>query len=149
MAVNPIPKGYHPVTPILIVGNADGLLTFMKAAFGAVEHQVARGPNGKIWHADVTIAGAHVMLTDANEHNQAAASAIHLYVPDIDETYKRALTAGATAVMPPADKFYGDRIAVVKDASGILWSLGTHIEDVPADELKRREAEARRQMGNA
>ena len=72
---------------------------------------------------------------------------LHLYVDDADATYRRALDAGATSVEPPADKFYGDRSALVSDPSGNLWSIATHIEDVPPDELKRRAAAAMQGAG--
>jgi PhnB protein len=146
MAVSPIPAGHHVVTPILMVKDADALLDFMKGAFDAREHQITRRPDGRIWHADVTIAGAHVMITEASQEHEAVAAAVNVYVPDTDATYQRALGAGATSLMPPSDRFYGDRNAVVKDPCGIVWSLATHIEDVLPDELKRREAEALAQL---
>lgn len=142
MAVNPIPAGYGIVTPILIVDDADTLIDFMKRTFDAQEHQLGRRPDGRISHADLTIAGAHVMITEAGGAFPAAAAALNVYVPDVDAAYRRALDAGATSIMPPADRFYGDRNGVVKDVTGIVWTLGTHVEDVPPDELKRREAEA-------
>lgn len=146
MAVKPIPDGCNVITPILLVEDADALMEFIKRVFDAKEHQITRRPDGKIWHADLTIAGAHIMIGEAAGPFQAAAAAVNVYVPDTDATYRRALDAGATSVIAPSDRFYGDRNAVVKDASGTLWSLATHIEDVPPDELKRREAEAIRKM---
>jgi PhnB protein len=142
MAVKPIPDGYHVVTPILLVEDADTLITFMKRAFDAQEHQLGRRADGKISHADLTIAGAHIMISEARGPFEAAAAAVNVYVPDVDATYRRALDEGATSITPPTNRFYGDRNAVVKDRTGIVWSLATHIEDVPPDELKRREAEA-------
>ena len=142
MTVHHVPAGYHVVTPILLVADADALIDFMKRAFGAREYQLGRKPDGKVWHADLTIDGAHVMISEAAGAFEALGAAVNLYVPDVDDTYRRALDAGATAVMPPSDRFYGDRNAVVKDRTGIVWSLATHIEDVPHEELKRREAEA-------
>ena len=146
MPVKPIPEGYSAVTPILMANDGDALVEFMKRAFDAKEHQVTRRADGKIVHADVTIAGAHIMVTESTEQPGAAGAAVNLYVPDTDATYRRALAAGATSIMAPSDRFYGDRNAVVKDGCGILWSLATHIEDVPPEELKRREAEAVKRM---
>jgi PhnB protein len=100
----------------------------------------------KIFHADLTIAGAHIMISEAGGAFPPAAAAVNLYVPDVDVTYRRALEAGATSLMAPSNRFYGDRTAAVKDGTGIVWSLATHIEDVPPEELKRREAEAIKQM---
>ena len=146
MAVNHVPAGYHTITPILLVADADALIDFMKRAFDAQDYQIGRKPDGTIWHADLTIAGAHVMISEAAGPFEALGAAVNMYVPDVDETYRRALDAGATSVMAPSNRFYGDRNAVVKDRTGILWSLATHVEDVPHDELKRREAEALKQL---
>ena len=146
MAINPIPDGYHVVTPILLVEDADALIDFMTRTFDAQQHQLGRRPNGKIFHADFTIAGAHIMISEAGGAFPPAAAAVNVYVPDVDSTYRRALDAGATSIMAPGNRFYGDRTAAVKDRTGIVWSLATHIEDVAPDELKRREAEAIRQM---
>jgi uncharacterized glyoxalase superfamily protein PhnB len=146
MAVKPIPDGYHVVTPILLVEDADALIDFMKRTFDAQEYQLGRRPDGKIWHADLTIAGAHIMISEAQGPFGAAAAAVNVYVPDVDAIYQRALDAGGTSIMPPSNRFYGDRNAVVKDRTGIVWSLATHVEDVAPEELKRREAEALKQM---
>jgi uncharacterized glyoxalase superfamily protein PhnB len=85
------------------------------------------------------------MITEAGGAFPAAAAAVNVYVPDVDAVYRRALDAGAASITPPTDRFYGDRNAVVKDRTGIVWTLATHIEDVPPTELKRREAEALKQ----
>lgn len=141
-ATSHIPDGYHAITPILVVADADALIAFVTRAFDAKEHQVARRPDGKVWHADLTIEGSHLMISEAAGPFQALGAAVNLYVRDVDETFRRAVAGGATPIMEPSDRFYGDRNAVVKDATGITWSLATHIEDVPEDELRRREAEA-------
>ncbi len=146
MAVNPIPDGYGIVTPILLVDDADALIDFMKRTFDAQVYQLGRRPDGQIWHADVTIAGAHLMITAAGGAFPAAAAALNIYVPDVDATYRRALDAGATSIMPPGNRFYGDRNAVVRDRTGIVWTVATHVEDVAPEELKRREAEALERM---
>jgi uncharacterized glyoxalase superfamily protein PhnB len=147
MAVKAIPDGYHTVTPYLVVDDAEKLLKFVKDAFGAVEHDVTRHPDGTIWHADVTIGDSHVMMSQATDQHKAKTASIYLYVPDTDDTYRRALAAGAISTMEPATQFYGDRGAGVEDRSGITWWIGTHVEDVSPEEMKRRiaaEAERRR-----
>jgi PhnB protein len=146
VAVKPIPDGYQVVTPILLVKDADKLIEFMKRTFDAREHQLGRRPNGDIWHADLTIAGAHIMISEAGGSFPPAPAALNIYVPDVDATYQRALDAGAASVTPPGNRFYGDRNAVVRDRTGIVWTIATHVEDIPAEELKRREAEAFNQM---
>jgi PhnB protein len=67
--------------------------------------------------------------------------AIYLYVKDADATYKRALQAGATSLMEPADQFYGDRSAGVKDPVGNYWWIATHKEDLSSEELRKRAEE--------
>ena len=146
MAVNYVPIGYHVVTPILVVADADTLIDFMRGTFDAQVYQLGRKPDGKIWHADVTIDTAHVMISEAAGPFEALSAAVNIYVRNVDDTYRRALDAGATSIMAPSDRFYGDRNAVVKDPTGTLWSLATHVEDIPHDELKRREAEALKQL---
>ena len=146
MKTHHIPDGYHVITPILLVEDADALIDFLKKVFDAQDYQLGRKPDGKVWHADLTIGGAHLMISEAAGPFAALGAAVNVYVPDVDDTYRRALDAGAASVIPPSDRFYGDRNAVVKDPTGILWSLATHVEDVPHDELKRREAEALKQF---
>ena len=138
MAVKPIPDGYHTVTPYLVARDAEQLLTFMKAAFGAKEVDITRHADGSIWHADVMIGDSHVMFSQASDRFPATSSAVYLYVPDTDATYRAALAAGATSTMEPADQFYGDRNAGVKDPQGNGWWIGTHVEDVTPEEMERR-----------
>jgi PhnB protein len=147
MAVKPVPEGYHTVVPFLIVKEADQLLAFLKQAFAAKEDEVMRAPDGSIWHADVLIGDSHIMFSQASDQHPPMAAAIYLYLPDTDATYRAALAAGATSTMEPADQFYGDRTAGVKDPFGNIWWMGTHVEDVAPDELKRRAAEVAKQRG--
>ena len=119
-------------------GDAEKLLTFLRKAFGAQDTEVMRAPDGSIWHADLTVGDSHIMVSQANAQHPAMPASIYLYVPDTDATYKAALAAGATSTMEPADQFYGDRNAGVTDAQGNVWWIGTHVEDVAPDELKRR-----------
>lgn len=140
MAVKPIPEGYHTVTPYMTVQGADTLIAFLKEAFGALESERLTGENGRIQHAEVRIGDSVVMMAQATEQWTAMPSAIYLYVDDTDATYRRALQAGATSVMEPADQFYGDRNAGVQDPVGNYWWIATRIEDVSSEELARRAA---------
>lgn len=137
-----IPDGYHSVTPYLVVEGLPKLIDFLKAAFDGVETERVPGPDGKIAHAEVRIGDSVVMMGEAGEEWKPMPAMIYLYVSDADASYKRALDAGATSLMEPADQFYGDRNAGVKDPSGNLWWIATRIEDVSKEELQRR-AEAR------
>jgi uncharacterized glyoxalase superfamily protein PhnB len=142
MATNPIPDGYHAITPYLVVRDAEKELAFLTKAFGAVAtHPPHRRPDGKIMHAEIKIGDSRVMLGEATEEWPPATNSLYLYVPDVDATYKHALNAGAKSAMEPMDQFYGDRSGSVKDPSGNIWWIATHKEDVSADELARRSEE--------
>jgi uncharacterized glyoxalase superfamily protein PhnB len=148
--VKPVPEGYHTITPYLVVDGADKVIRFMKEAFGAqpVFEPMAR-PDGKIMHAEFQIGDSIVMIADVSERAQATTDALHLYVPNVDAVYQKALKAGATSLMEPADQFYGDRSGSVRDPAGNRWHIGTHIEDVAPAELKKRAAEFMRQQHKA
>ena len=141
MPAKPIPEGYHTVVPYVIARDAEQLLTFVKTGLNAVEKDIMRYPDGRIWHADVLIGDSHVMFSQATERHPAMACSLYLYVPDTDAAYRAALAAGATSVMEPANQFYGDRNAGVKDANGNFWYFGTHVEDVSPEEMNRRQAD--------
>ena len=93
MAVKPIPDGYQGVIPYLVAADAEALLAFVKAALGAVEHDVMRYPDGRIWHAEVTINGSRVMLSQATKGHPATPCHLYLYVADADAAYRAALAA--------------------------------------------------------
>jgi len=147
MAVQPIPDGYHTVTPYLVLEGAAKFIDFAKQAFGAEETFRMAGPDGKIGHAELKIGDSMIMLGDApGAQSGPMPGMLHLYVPDADASYKRALQAGATSLREPADQFYGDRSAGVKDAFGNQWWLATHIEDVAPEEMQKRAAAAMAQQ---
>jgi uncharacterized glyoxalase superfamily protein PhnB len=137
MAVKAIPDGYHTVTPSLVVKGAAKLIDFIKEAFGGEEAFRMPGPGGAVMHAEVKIGDSVVMLNDAMQQQPTTAS-LFLYVTDVDGVYKRAVKAGATSLSEPADMFWGDRMAQVKDQFGNQWSIATHKEDVPPQEMQKR-----------
>lgn len=141
MAVNPIPKDYHTLTPILIVQGASKLLDFLKEAFDAKEKYRLPGADGAVLHAEVQIGDSMVMIGEATEDWKAMPAALALYTDNADACYKRAIEAGATSIREPADQFYGDRNGAVKDPAGNQWWIATHIEDVPPEEMKTRAEE--------
>jgi uncharacterized glyoxalase superfamily protein PhnB len=149
MAVQPIPEGYHSVVPYVIARDAEALLRFLKATFGAREKEVHRDPDGRIFHGEVIIGDSHVMFSHASERHPAMPCTIYVYVPDIDATYRAALAAGATSIMAPANQFYGDRNGGVQDSNGNFWWIGTHVEDVPPAEMARRTAEEQKKRAAA
>src|SRR5262249_30794000 len=149
MAVKPVPDGFHTVTPYLVVDGASKLIEFLKAAFDAEEVYASKMPDGTIMHAQVRIGDSMIMLAQSGGPYPPLPCAIYLYVKDADAAYKRALKAGATSLMEPADMFYGDRNGGVKDASGMQWWIATHIEDVPPEEMKKRSAETMKQRSKS
>ena len=138
MAVKPIPEGYHSVTPYMIGRPAGKVLDFVKEVFDAQETFRMPGPDGTIGHAEFRIGDSMVMISDGGDQWAPMPCSLYVYVANVDETYKRALKAGATSLKEPADQFYGDRSASVKDFAGNIWGIGTHIEDVSPEELERR-----------
>ena len=143
MAVKYIPEGYHSVTPYLIVRGAAKVLDFVKQTFDAQETFRMPGPDGTIAHAEFKIGNSPLMISDGGPEYGPMPCSLYVYVQDVDAVYKRALQAGGISVKEPANQFYGDRTASVKDACGNLWGIGTHIEDVPPEELEKRAKEAR------
>jgi PhnB protein len=138
MAVKPIPDGYHTVTPYIVASGASNLIEFMKRAFGAEELFRMTMPDGSVKHAEIKIGNSILMLAEASAEHPAMPITLYLYVEDCDAVYKSALAAGGVSVMPPTNQYYGDRSGGVKDASGNQWWVGTHIEDVSPEELKKR-----------
>ena len=121
--------GYHTVTPYLTVKRAEQLVEFVKQAFGATEVFRTIGSAGGL-HAEVTIGESKLMI-GGYETVEEIPTALHLYVPDADVVYQRALDAGATSVEEPVDQFYGDREAGVKDPTGNIWWIATHKLGLP------------------
>ena len=146
MAVQPVPDGYHTVSPYLAVEDAATAIDYYKKAFGATERVRMETPDGKIGHAELEIGDSIVMLADPfpqastkPPHELGGTSAgVFLYVEDVDQVVKRAVEAGATVTMEVADQFWGDRFGTVTDPFGHVWSVATHVEDVPPAEMAER-----------
>jgi PhnB protein len=146
MATQPIPEGYHTVTPYLAVDDATEAIEYYTKAFDAKERVRMETPDGKIGHAELEIGDSLVMLSDPfpqastkppNELGGTSVS-VFMYVEDVDAVVKRAVDAGAMVTMEVADQFWGDRFGSVKDPFGHLWSIATHVEDVPPEEMAER-----------
>jgi PhnB protein len=146
MAVKPIPEGYHSVTPYLIIKGAARAIDFYKQAFGATELFRMADPGGRVMHAEIKIGDSPVMLADESpdmgmrspEAFGGSPVSLALYVEDVDGMAKRATAAGAKAVRPVQDQFYGDRSGTFTDPFGHTWTIATHKEDVPPEELQKR-----------
>ena len=144
--VKPIPEGFNAVTPYLIVKGAADAIEFYKKIFGATERMRMPAPDGKIGHAEIQIGDSIIMLADESPEADARSPrtvggspvSLLLYVENVDRTVDRAVAAGAKILRPVEDKFYGDRMGGIEDPFGHLWYVGTHIEDVSPEEMKRR-----------
>jgi PhnB protein len=148
MAVTPIPEGYHSVTPYMIVDGAAEAIRWYGQAFGATE--ALRLPMGdKVGHAEIRIGDSFVMLADEwPDHGLVGPRArggttmsLLIYVEDCDSVFARALAAGATQERPVETQFYGDRSGTLIDPFGHRWTVATHVEDVPDEEIRRRMVE--------
>jgi PhnB protein len=149
MTVKPIPDGYHAVTPYLMIKGASRAIEFYKKVFGATEIMRFPGPNGTIGHAELRIGDSVIMLADEQQGNYRSPEAfggspvsLMLYVPDVDKTFKQAVTNGAKEVRAVQDQFYGDRSGNLVDPFGHVWTIATHKEDVSIEEVQRRMAAA-------
>ena len=153
---NPIPEGYHTVTPYLAVDGARDAIDFYKSAFGAKERGIMTGPDGRIAHAELQIGDSIVMVSDPFPQSEVkspkaiggTSASIFLYVEDVDALFKQAVDAGAKAEMEPADQFWGDRFGTVIDPYGHVWSIATHIEDLSPEEIAERGKAAMAAMGS-
>jgi PhnB protein len=150
MAAKPIPDGYPQVTPYLFVDSAEAAIDFYSSVFGATERMRMPGPGGKIGHAELQLGDSLLMVADefpemgGRSPRSVGGSPVivSVYVEDVDAVFGRAVQAGATVVRPVETQFYGDRAGQFEDPFGHQWSVATHVEDVPPDELERRVAEA-------
>jgi PhnB protein len=128
MSVKPIPDGYHAVTPYLVIKGASQAIEFYKNVFGAVEvFRMADPTTNKVGHGPQAFGGTPVSML--------------LYVDDVDRTFQKAIAAGAQALKPVEDQFYGDRSGTLSDPFGHMWTIATHKEDVSPEEMKRRASE--------
>jgi PhnB protein len=136
--VKAVPRGYHSVTPYLIVDGAPRLIQFMKQTFDAKGGEMIKGPDARVAHAELSVGDSVVMLADSTAKYGPVATQLYIYLESVDETFKRALEAGATSVQEPADQFYGDRTAGFKDPTGNLWWVAQRVEEVSPEEMDRR-----------
>jgi PhnB protein len=156
MAVKPVPDGYNTVSPYLAVNDAAAAIDYYKNAFGAKERVRMEAPDGKIGHAELEIGDSIVMLSDPFPQATTrppseiggTSAGVFLYVEDVDAVVKKAVDAGATVTMEVADQFWGDRFGTLTDPFGHVWSVATHVEDVPPEEMAERAKAAMAAMAN-
>lgn len=151
MTVEPIPDGYPRVTPYLHVDGASAAIDFYTEVLGATERMRMPGDTpDSIGHAELELGDSVIMLSDEYPDMDirgpkslgGSPVTISVYVEDVDAVFDRAVSAGGRALRAPEDQFYGDRSGQFEDPFGHRWSVASHVEDVPPDEMQRRAAEA-------
>lgn len=148
--VKAVPEEYPQITPYLCVDGADQAIAFYKQVFRATERMRMPGPAGKIGHAELQIGRGLIMLADEYPDMDIRGPkaiggtpvTVSVYVDDVDAVYERAIAAGAKPLRKVEDQFYGDRSGQFEDPFGHRWSVATHVEDVPPEEMSRRAAAA-------
>lgn len=143
-AANPIPEGFHSLTPMIVCKRALEAIDFYQRAFGAEELSRLVAPDGSLLHASLRIGNSVLMLTEecpamgARDPRALGGSpvTIHLSVPDVDAAYARATAAGATPVMPVCEMFWGARYGVFTDPYGHSWSVATRVKDLTPAEIE-------------
>lgn len=122
------PAGYNSVSPYLVVSHASATIDFLRQAFDAVEIRRFAGPDGRVMHAEVRIDDTVVMVADAAEGWPAVEAHVHVYVADVDESYRRAIAAGGVSVQEPSKKDDADRRSGVKEGGGSTWWIATKVD---------------------
>jgi uncharacterized glyoxalase superfamily protein PhnB len=151
----PIPPGTHALTPNLSIHGATQAIEFYKRALDAAEKGRFPSPDGKaIWHAELRVGDSAVYLHDEMPMGPPAPTRDHpapvgfwIWVKDADAAFQRAVGAGASALMPPADQFWGDRTATIADPFGYAWTFATHVKDMTEEEMRRAGEEFARKSG--
>ena len=133
-----LPKGFHTITPNIIVDDAEQTLAFLKQAFGATENYRLTLSNGKMAHCEVALGDSILNLGSSMEGWPAHGLVAQIYVADSDAVFERATQAGATVIMPMTDMFFGSREGRLADPFGNVWTIATLREAVSPDEMQRR-----------
>ena len=150
MACKPIPDGYHTITPYLIVKGAKDVMAFLTKAFDAkTMGEPMTTPDGAIRHAEMQVGNSRLMLSEATEAHKPMPVMLYLYVEDCDKAYASAIKAGGTSIREPETQFYGDRSGGVMDSAGNQWWVGSRVEEVSPEEMKRRMAEQQKEKAHA
>ena len=146
----PIPENYPRIMPYLYIDGAGAAIDFYCSVLGAKERMRLTDPEGKVGHAELELGNSMIMLADQNPDMDVRGPraiggtpvGLHVYVEDADSVFERAVDAGAKALRPVADQFYGDRSGQFEDPFGHRWNVATHVEDVPPQEMEKRAAAA-------
>jgi uncharacterized glyoxalase superfamily protein PhnB len=145
--VKRVPEDFHTITPHLVVRDAKQAVEFYRRAFGAVELFRNLAPDGqRVMHCELLLGDSRFLVHDEFPERgllsplglNGTAVTLHLYVEDVDRVFQQAVDAGAQAVMPVADCFWGDRYGILRDPSGHSWSVASRLEDLSPQDLQQR-----------
>jgi uncharacterized glyoxalase superfamily protein PhnB len=139
---SPCPPGYSWLIPYFVVGDAEAAIDFYQTAFGFEKKMVMPGPDGRArhvemsWRESVIMFGPEAAVVEGGLNHRApvtsgVASPVSMYVycEDVDAVFARAVAAGAKAIRPPQDMFYGDRVCTVEDPDHYWWTFATNVAD--------------------
>jgi PhnB protein len=133
-----LPKGFHTITPNIIVDDAEQAVAFLKKALGATESYRLTMSDGKIAHCELKIGNSILNLGASMEGWPAHGLVAQIYVEDSDALFQRAVQAGAKVIMPMTDMFFGSREGRLADPFGNVWIIATLKAEVPPEEMQRR-----------
>jgi PhnB protein len=133
-----LPKGFHTITPNIVVDDAEQMLAFLKKAFGVTENYRLTMSNGKIAHCEIALGDSILNLGTSMEGWPAHGLVAQIYVEDADAVFQRAAQAGATVVTPMTDMFFGSREGRLADPFGNVWTVATLKQVVSPEEMQRR-----------
>lgn len=136
--VNPIPEGYHTVTPYLMVEDAEAYSKFLQLAFNGVICSSTKSANGTFLNIEMKIGTSMVMLAEVRGGFTQMPMSFYMYVEDVDSVYKQAISHGATSLNEPSDKFYGNRDCGIIDVKGNYWFIASMIEELTEEEITAR-----------
>lgn len=153
--IDPVPMGYHSVTPVLVLRNATAAIYFYQKAFNAEVQMLMDRPDGKLMHAVIKIGDSLLMMGEECAPHEGHAEEcvrspddlrgttvnLYIYVEDADRVFEQALQAGANEMMPVEDMFWGDRMGVVRDPYGHVWSIATHTRDLTDEQIQQQAQE--------
>lgn len=144
-----IPDGYTTITPYMVVNDVPTAIEFYKRAFNAEQLLRMDAPDGKVMHAEIKVGNSILMMTSEMEMGPDMKSqgplalkgtpvSFMMYVEDVDVAAKKATEAGMKTLKPVENQFYGDRSGTFQDPFGHIWTIGTHVEDVPAELMQKK-----------
>jgi len=135
-----MPEGFRTITPYFVVEDGAGFLGFLERVFEAREISTYRGPDGRIMHSEVGFGDSIIEFGEAGGPWRPMRLNLHVYVPDTDATYARAVAAGAKSLREPTDEAYGERSAGIEDPAGNVWWIATRIAEETTEQVARRKA---------